>query len=152
MHDALLAAVIQQVHAANDSAQHLTAAALELKESYKFSRRLKAILAIGAGVMALLLLLLTVQVIITFDNHSLAAKIDSCTNPGSKDSPPGKCYADGSARSQAAVAAIVALDLKNAEMVAVCQSSPSVISAATANNDKAYLAALIGCVEKLKHS
>lgn len=142
MHDALLAAVIQQVQAANLSAEHLTTAAKELKESYKFSRRLKAIIAIGTGVLALLLALLVTQVIISARNHELASRIKSCTDPA------GECYKQGSARTNKAVQAIVASDVRAFEAVQVCASSVSVINSHTANNDEAYYRALTACVDK----
>lgn len=107
MHDVLLAAVTQQT-------DRLATAAIELKESYRFSRRLRVTLIIGLVMLALQLVSGVVLIIFAEQNHSLSSTINDCT------SPQGKCAQRGKQQTGVAIAQIVARNVEGMIIVNEC--------------------------------
>jgi len=94
-HDAIIAGLAVQ-------ARNLASAAEDLRQTYRFSRQLKVILAIGALVIVGIGVMLGLLVSIANDNHDNGVVIRDCTTP------TGRCYQRGQDATAKAIAVIVA--------------------------------------------
>lgn len=94
-HDALIAGLAVQ-------ADKLAVAAADLRESYRFSRQLKVILAIGVAVIIGMGVMLGLLLNLAASNHENGTVIRDCITP------TGKCYQRSQDATARAIAEIVA--------------------------------------------
>jgi hypothetical protein len=94
--DALLAGLAARAGELSTAAEHL-------REAYRFSRVLKAVVGVAVVVLVGIVVIAVLQLRVSSENRRTGQLIAGCTTPG------GKCYERGQAQTASAVAAIVAL-------------------------------------------